>query len=135
MRPNSLILIIEDNKILLQKGQDSVSGLEFYRPLGGGIEFGETSKETAVREIKEEIGATLINENFLKVIENIFDFDGKKFHEITFLYKGEILEKELFTKDRVPIIDKENKYAEWVSISDIKSKKFKIFPEESLNFI
>ncbi len=134
-RSNSLVLIIENNKILLQKGEDLVSGLIFYRPIGGGIEFGETSLITAKRELIEEIGATLINEEFLDVIENIFDFNGNKFHEITFLFKGEIKEKELTKIEHVPILDKENKYAEWIPISDIKDGKINILPEKSLKFI
>jgi ADP-ribose pyrophosphatase YjhB (NUDIX family) len=135
MRPNSLVLIIENEKLLAVKATDSVTGVSFCRPLGGGIEFGETSLVTAQREIKEEIGATLKNEKLLTVIENIFEFNAKKGHEITFLYSGEIAEKNLYAMEKMPILDKEATYAEWIPLTDIKSGTLKIFPEGCINFI
>src|SRR3989338_2204793 len=99
MRPNSLVLIFNNDKILLEKGEDKVKNLIFYRPLGGGIEFGETSITALKRELKEEIGATLKNEKFLTVIENIFEYNNEKFHEIVFLFKGEIVEEQLLKQD------------------------------------
>jgi ADP-ribose pyrophosphatase YjhB (NUDIX family) len=135
MRPNALVLIFNKDKILLEKGVDPVKNISFYRPLGGGIEFGERSLEALKREIQEEIGATLNNEKLLTVIENIFEYNGKKYHEITFLYRGEISEEKLLEEEIVPIIDKENKSAFWVSVSDIKNGKVKILPESCLDFI
>ena len=43
-------------RILVFKGHDPVKGETFYRPLGGAIEFGETSQQALVREIREELG-------------------------------------------------------------------------------
>lgn len=135
MRPNSLVLIVKDNKLLVQKGEDFKKGITFCRPLGGGIEFGETSLFAAQREIKEELGATLQNAKLLTVIENIFEYNGKTGHEITFLYAGDLVEKDFYLKEKISILDKENQYGEWVLISDIKDRKIKIFPEECLKFI
>ncbi len=45
-----------DDNILVFDGFDSVKGLPLYRPLGGGIEPGETSQEAVAREIHEELG-------------------------------------------------------------------------------
>ena len=54
IRPNALVIIRKNNQLLSLKGIDEKTGKVFYRLLGGGIEFGENSKETLTREIKEE---------------------------------------------------------------------------------
>jgi 8-oxo-dGTP pyrophosphatase MutT (NUDIX family) len=41
---------------VLVEAFDPVKGETFYRPLGGGVEFGETSA-AAAREIREEVSA------------------------------------------------------------------------------
>ncbi len=43
--------------MLLQTGYDSNTNQHFYRPLGGGIAFGEHSRDAFAREIREELGA------------------------------------------------------------------------------
>jgi len=108
MRPNALVLIFNKlgDKLLAQKGEDKSTGLIFYRLFGGGIEFGETSLMAIRREIREELGFSIKNENLLKVIENVFEYNSKKNHEITFLYKGEISEEEFYKKKLIPILDK-----------------------------
>lgn len=135
MRPNSLILIEKEGRLLVQKGTDVNTQMVFCRPPGGGIEFGEKSLDTIHREIKEEIGATIRNEKLLAVIENVFTYNGTQGHEITFLYKGELVEDSLYSQSRISILDKENKFAEWVSVEDIKRGDMKIFPEEALKFL
>ncbi len=50
-------LIIKDKKILLVTGHDA----SFYWTPGGGVEGGETVLETLHREIKEELGLTVVN--------------------------------------------------------------------------
>lgn len=135
MRPNSLMIIVEGDKLLAQKIQDVVKGTTFFRLLGGGIEFSETSLKALKREVKEELGATTQNEKLLKVIENIFTYNGKNGHEITFLYSGEIIEKELIDKKIVKILDKEDKYAEWISIAEVKNGTITLYPKESIDFI
>lgn len=135
IRTNSLVIIKKNNLLLSQKGVDQKSGEIFYRLLGGGIEFGEHSRETLTREIKEELNATIINEKFLCVIENVFEFNFKKYHEITFLYSGDLLEKNLYNEINIKIFDKDDKYTDWVSIDEIKSGRVIIYPKETIKYL
>ena len=121
--------------LLAQKGEDMATGKIFYRLMGGGIEFGESSAETIKREIKEELDATLINEKFLCPIENIFEFNSKKMHEITFLYEGDFLEESFYSQEKINIIDKENSFAEWVSIEGIKNEEIILYPKEAVEYL
>ena len=50
IRPIALGIAKKDNKILVGIGYDKVKKQTFYRALGGGIEFGETSKDAVIFE-------------------------------------------------------------------------------------
>ncbi len=48
-----------DGALLVYDGYDSVKRELYHRPLGGGIEFGETAEAAVRRELHEEIGVEL----------------------------------------------------------------------------
>lgn len=136
IRPNALIIIRHNNFVLASPGKDTTKKEEFYRLLGGGIEMGELSYETIKREIKEEINGTIINEKFLRVIENIYEYDSQKGHEITFLFEGDIQEDSLYNEKRIRILDKtEEAYAEWVPIDKIKNNEVTLYPREAVEYL
>ena len=47
---------------------------------GGGLELGETLNECLVRELKEEVGATVVDFEFLFLHENFILFEGEYLH-------------------------------------------------------
>jgi ADP-ribose pyrophosphatase YjhB (NUDIX family) len=129
IRINSLALIKNDSRILVQTGYDKNKNQSFLRLLGGGVEFGETAEQALHREFTEELGCALQNVRFLQIYENIFEYQGEKKHEITFLFSADVEEK--ITKvDKIKILDsKTEKYAEWVSVDVIKKEGVRVFPE------
>jgi 8-oxo-dGTP pyrophosphatase MutT (NUDIX family) len=68
----------------------------YCRPLGGGIEFGETSAEAIVREIREELRAEITNLRLIGTLENIFTYLGSPGHEIIQIYDGEFVDHGLY---------------------------------------
>ena len=68
IRPIVLGIARKDNKILVSEGFDKVKKQTFYRCLGGGIEFLETSQEALKREFKEEIDIDIEIDDFLRNI-------------------------------------------------------------------
>ncbi len=74
------------------RAHDPVKGQGFHRLLGGGIELGERAEAAVVREIAEELGATLLDPELLGVVENIFEFAGERGHEVVFVYAGRLAE-------------------------------------------
>lgn len=134
IRPIALGIVKKDNKILVGIGYDKVKKQTFYRALGGGIEFGETSKDAVKREFQEEIHSDITVGELLGVTENIFTYQGKTGHEIVFLYSIEIPNDNF--KNDYEINDEVGKYnAVWVDIDDFKSGKKIIYPEGFLKYI
>ena len=62
----------------------------FHRLIGGSVELGESHRDAIVREVDEELGATIDGLTYLGAVENIFRIDGILGHEIVFLYSGHL---------------------------------------------
>ena len=91
IRPLAICIFSHGNKILVSEERDPAKGEIFYRPLGGGIEFGEHSTDTIHRELIEEIEAKVKDLVYLGTIENIFTFNGIPGHEIVQVYDGALV--------------------------------------------
>ena len=89
IRPLAICVFYRDRRILVNEAHDPLTGQTFYRPLGGGIEFGETSVKAIAREIREEIGAEVTQLRLLGTLESLFTFSGVAGHEIVQVYDGE----------------------------------------------
>jgi ADP-ribose pyrophosphatase YjhB (NUDIX family) len=128
IRPIVLALIRNKNKLLVFQGRDNVKEQIFFRLLGGGIEFGEKSDESLRREMKEELNAEIKNLNFVKTLENIFNYEGKDYHELVFIYAAEFVDDKFYNLNEIDILDSKNKNkAIWVDIDRLKNSNF--FPE------
>lgn len=133
IRPITLGIVVREGKILASEGYDAVKGIHFYRAIGGGIEFLEKSNETLKREFMEEIGANVTVNEFLGVEENIFTFNGKQGHELIFLYRVTLDEKDykqIYYEEgdtSYPIV--------WVDVDDIKSGKAIIYPTSVAKYL
>ncbi|HET9906456.1 MAG TPA: NUDIX domain-containing protein [Anaerolineales bacterium] len=96
IRPIALCIFRNSDRILVFEGHDPVKGETFYRPLGGGIEFGERSEEAVRRELKEELDVEITNLKFIGTLENIFTFNGNSYHEVVLIYDGTLTASELY---------------------------------------
>ena len=125
--------------ILVAESYDPVKDEHFYRPLGGGIEFGESSSETVCRELKEEIGVEVESESlrYLGAVENIFNFNGKPGHEIVLIYDGNLKEQELY--NQAVILGKEANgediRAVWKNIHEFGEGKAILYPTGLLEML
>jgi len=71
IRPLAICIFRNNDRILVGEGYDPVKRETFYRPLGGGIEFGERAEETIRREVREEIGAEAASLLFVHAREHL----------------------------------------------------------------
>src|SRR4051812_14093428 len=58
------------------RGEDPTGDRVFHRLIGGSVELGERATEAIVREVAEELRATLVEPELLGVVENVFTYDG-----------------------------------------------------------
>ena len=77
-------LLIYWDHLLCADGFDEVKQQQFYRPLGGGVEFGETAAQAVARELREETGMSIEVRANLGAVENLFTFQGAPGHEVVF---------------------------------------------------
>ena len=134
IRPVVLGIAKKGNKILVSEGYDKVKNQTFYRCLGGGIEFFETSQEALKREFKEEIDVDIEIGEYCGISENIFTFQGKRGHEIVFLYNIKIKDEDY--KEKYQMIDDDGESeAIWMDIGDFKNKRKILYPEEIFKYL
>ena len=136
IRPVSISIIRRDNEILVYKRKDDINNNEFYRLIGGCIEFGETSSLALKREFLEETSLKLININHITTFESVFTFNGKEMHEIIFLFESQFHNKNIYKEDIINGIEGERAFKGlWINKNDFISFRKKLVPEQILNFL
>lgn len=131
IRPLALGLIRNAaGQFLFHQAHDRRKGETFYRPLGGGIEFGETGRVALSREFQEEIGQHVNVGRLLHTFENIFEFEGHAGHEIVLLYDVEFSDSSATLKDQYSILERgaEVGKAVWRTPREIHFEKAKLYP-------
>jgi 8-oxo-dGTP pyrophosphatase MutT (NUDIX family) len=97
IRPIAIGVIRRDGLLLVLEGHDAAKPETFYRPLGGGIDFGELGRDAVARELREEIGAEVCNVRSLGTLENIFLFGGRPKHEIVLVYEVDLVDEAFYS--------------------------------------
>lgn len=83
-------IIIHNNKVLTHRNLNS----NHYTFIGGRVEIGEDSATTVKREIEEEVGKEVEIIEHGGVIENFFEMQGTKYHEMLFMHRAEFVDEE-----------------------------------------
>lgn len=111
-------IIKYNGRILLHKNRND----EFYAIPGGRIKVGEDSISALKREFIEEMGIDINIGKMLGVIENFFEYNNNKYHEIMYVYEGEFKENsELYKEDVITGLEKnENLDFIWKTLEEIK---------------
>jgi len=137
IRPIAICVFRNNDRILVAEGYDPIKKQTFYRPLGGGIEFGERGEDTVRRELKEEINVEVGEVRYLGTLENIFTFNGAPGHEIVLIYDGTLTESGLY--DQAVITGKEANgddiRAIWKSLGEFESGESILYPDGLLNLL
>ena len=118
-------LIIHNNKVLVHKSINS----NHCALIGGRVKIGEDSESTVKREIYEELGKEVEIIKYISTVENFFEMNKIKYHEILFVYQVEFVEDEdkkiEYTLDNAE--GKEYLHYEWIDLDKIE--QYPLLPE------
>lgn len=129
-------LIRQGDRLFLAEGFDPLKQQNFYRAMGGGVDFGETSLDALKREFFEEIQAELTNIKYLGCLESIYVFKGEPGHEIIQLYQCDFVDPKFYQLKRIPFNEgKRKKTALWVDINQCRSGELRVVPEQFLEYV
>jgi 8-oxo-dGTP pyrophosphatase MutT (NUDIX family) len=79
-------IVLHGSKVLLHQ----LEGDDFWSAPGGRVEAGETAAQAIVRELREEVGVSVICGQLLWVVENFFTYHGSKHHEIGLYFQAQL---------------------------------------------
>jgi 8-oxo-dGTP pyrophosphatase MutT (NUDIX family) len=137
IRPIAICVFRNHNRILVFEGHDPFKDETYYRPLGGGIEFGESSEVAVRREIMEELQSEIENLKYLRMLENIFISDGKRGHEIVVVYDGMLKESGLYKQAEIKVEEANGEIirAVWKSLDEFGEGKSILYPTGLLEML
>lgn len=136
IRVLALGMIRQGDRLFLGEGYDPIKQEYFYRALGGGVDFGETSLAALQREFQEEIQAELTNIQYVACLENIFIYKGKQKHEIIQLYRCDFVDPKFYQIDEIPFSEGDRqKTARWLDIQRLESGELCLVPEGFLQYV
>lgn len=130
IKAKALCIFRHQDQVLLSYGYDPSKDETYLRPIGGGIEFGETSVQAIEREVLEEINQQITKPKLLAVLENLFTFDGQQGHEIVFVYDAEFIDSVLYTEIEIRGCETSglSYIAQWLSREQIELNQYPVYP-------
>jgi len=141
IRPLALGVVRRGDDLLVFEGYDQVKDEIYYRPLGGGIEFGEHSQETLRREFREELGVELDHVRYLATTENIFTCNGERGHEIILLYEAILADQSFYEQESFEVYEEGTILpARWMPLhkfreSSLQPGSLSLYPHELLELL
>lgn len=126
----AICVFSHDGKILARKGHDPVTGQTFFRPIGGGVGFGERAHDALVREVREELHQQISDLRYVGHIENLFQYGGKAGHEVVLVYDGRFDAADPYTVPRLALQADGGPGGEahWIRPADL-DKETPLYPE------
>lgn len=137
IRSIALCILRRGQDILVQEGYDANLEKTFYRPPGGGIEFGEYSWDAVRREMKEELSVEINNLAFMGTLESIFQYEGSPGHEMVFLFEAETNDAMLMQLDSVVGVESDGTSfkAKWLPLSAFRKGRETLYPDGLLDML
>jgi ADP-ribose pyrophosphatase YjhB (NUDIX family) len=137
IRAIAIAIIRRGGSLLVFEGQHDGGARPFYRPLGGGIEFGERGGDAIVRELREEIGADLHHVRYLGTLENIFTHDGRPGHEIVLVYEAALTDPALYAREEMTATEDDGSKHRvlWLNLEDCRAGRARLVPDHLLDFL
>lgn len=137
IRPIAIGVFIHDGRILVLEGWDSVKQKAFFRPLGGGIKFGEKGADALKREMLEEIGQEITEPEYLGTIESIFTCEGLPGHEIVQVYSAGFRNRDVYMASEIEGHEDDGSviHVRWMELDYFRGNPGLLVPEELMGLL
>lgn len=138
IRVLAICVIRRGEEILGFEVPDDMKGVTGFRPLGGGIEYGESSRAAVSREMSEELGTEIRDLRLLGTLENIFTYKGDQGHEVVFVYEADLVDQTFYEKEEIEFEEPEVPgivKAVWRSLSTFRRGSMPLYPEGLLELL
>jgi 8-oxo-dGTP pyrophosphatase MutT (NUDIX family) len=139
IRPLAICVFRRDDEIFVMECYDPTKQETFYRPLGGGIEFGEQAIATIKRELREELNTEVTNLHYLATLENIFIYDGQPGHEIVMVFDGTFIDQSIYQQELIIAVEKEADNQEiecvWKALDFFREGHAPLYPDGLLELL
>lgn len=130
IRAIAIAIILNQDRLLVFEGYNLETKAAYWRPLGGGIEFGERGEDALRRELHEEIGQEIANIEYIETIENLYTLDGVPGHELVRIYSARLVDERAYRQSWV--IEEPGELpqqAYWKSLAELAEKPELLKPE------
>lgn len=131
IRPHVLGIVRRGGDLLVAELSDPATGERFYRPPGGGIEFGEASTDAVVREFREELDRAVEPTGYLGTVENRFEMAGERGHELAVVHAVEFVDGAVYDRELLRGVDDGDVTYEatWEPLSELVAGDRPLYPE------
>jgi len=122
--------------LLVFEGETPGTGETYYRLLGGGVEFGEHSRDAVVREFDEELGVEFVDPTPVGTFERVFTVDGERAHEVWRVYEGVIAESWPYDRESFTFVEPElgtEHLARWMPVERLRDDDTTFYAPEVLD--
>ena len=120
IRPIVLCAFEHGGRYLVTESYDRLRDFRFRRFPGGGIEFGERAEEALIREMREELDTGLGEVRRLGILENHFEHEGFRGHEVVFVFSATATNPAVYAAEELILTEEhETVRCRWIARSDL----------------
>jgi ADP-ribose pyrophosphatase YjhB (NUDIX family) len=129
IKVKAMAIYVAHGRMLVTPSYDSVKKQRYYRLLGGHVEFGERAEETLRREMLEELAADIEVLERLDVVENVFIYEGRDYHEIVFIHHARFLDDAITRRDDLRNLEADHEEIfRWLPAGDVIDGDIPLYP-------